>query len=87
MANAIVGQMLSDGVVKGGSSLKLRYGDANTRFTTDLDTAYRQEIDNFISTLEGRLRDGWSDFSGRIIKRSQARPEGVPIEYVSNLSM
>lgn len=33
MANAIVGQMLPEGVVKGGSALKLRFGDAATRCT------------------------------------------------------
>lgn len=37
VANAIVGQMLSDGVVRGGSSLKIRFGDAATRATIDLD--------------------------------------------------
>lgn len=39
MANAIVASMLPDGVVKGGSALKMRFGEENTRFTTDLDTA------------------------------------------------
>lgn len=38
MANAIVGQMLKGGVVKGGSGLKLRYGTSITRATMDLDT-------------------------------------------------
>ena len=39
VANAVVAQMLPDGVVKGGSALKMRFGNAATRFTTDLDTA------------------------------------------------
>lgn len=39
MANAIVGQMLPSGAVKGGSSLKMRFGDSVTRFTRDLDAA------------------------------------------------
>lgn len=39
MASAIVASMLPDGVVKGGSALKMRFGDEATRFTTDLDTA------------------------------------------------
>lgn len=30
MANAIVGQMLPNGAVKGGSALTLRFGDAKT---------------------------------------------------------
>lgn len=39
IANAIVGQMLPSGVVKGGSALKMRFGDAATRFTRDFDAA------------------------------------------------
>lgn len=38
-ANAIMASMLPDGVVKGDSALKMRFGEENTRFTTDLDTA------------------------------------------------
>ena len=37
MGNTIVAQMLPDGVVKGGGSLKLRFGDRATRYTRDLD--------------------------------------------------
>lgn len=44
MANVIVGQLLPCGVVKGGSALKLRYGYANTRFTTDLDAARDEDL-------------------------------------------
>ena len=33
MANAIVAQILPDGVVKGGSAIKMRYGDAATSST------------------------------------------------------
>ncbi len=39
MANALVASMLPDGVIKGGSALKMRFGEEATRFTTDLDTA------------------------------------------------
>ena len=39
MANAIVASMLPDGVVKGGSALKMRFGEESTRLPTDLDTA------------------------------------------------
>ncbi len=38
MALVVVGQMLPEGVVKGGSAMALRYG-SNTRFTLDLDAA------------------------------------------------
>lgn len=33
IANVIVGQLLPDGVVKGGSSLMFRYGGECTRYT------------------------------------------------------
>ncbi len=39
LANVIVGQMLPDGVIKGGSSLMFRYGSKFTRYTRDVDTA------------------------------------------------
>lgn len=39
MANAIVAQMIGDGVVKGGTGLKFRYGERMSRVTLDLDTA------------------------------------------------
>ena len=40
MANAIVGQFLGSGTgVKGGSSLRFRYGSAQSRYTTDGATA------------------------------------------------
>lgn len=39
MGNTIVAQLLPDGVVKGGGSLKLRFGDKATRYTRDLDAA------------------------------------------------
>ena len=37
MANVIVGQFLDGAVMRGGGALKLRYGNAVTRFTMDFD--------------------------------------------------
>ena len=37
MANAIVAQMIGNGVVKGGSGLKFRYGEKATRVTAIID--------------------------------------------------
>ena len=39
VSNAMVGSMLPSGVVKGGTSIKLRFGSLATRYTTDLDAA------------------------------------------------
>lgn len=82
VANAIVGQMLPEGVVKGGSALKLRFGDAGTRFTTDLDVARRNDLDSFVGELDERLAQGWHGFTGKLVKRRPAQPEGVPPRYV-----
>ncbi len=82
MANAIVGGLLPQGVIKGGTALKLRFGNSATRFTTDLDTAWATGLDEFLEVFEGRLLDGWEGFTGHIIVRKPAHPEGVPARYV-----
>ena len=82
MANAIVGQLLPEGVVKGGSALKLRFGNAATRFTTDLDAARVHDIEVFIENLENRLSEGWCGFTGHVVPRSPAHPRDVPEQYV-----
>ena len=53
MANVVVGQFLPEGVVKGGSSIRLRYGKAATRFTVKptLDEAVRW-ANGFISEID-----------------------------------
>lgn len=82
IANAILAHLLPSGVIKGGSSLKLRYGDKATRFTTDLDTARTIEIEQFITDLSASLEEGWNNFTGRVIKERKAHPKDVPIQYV-----
>ncbi len=44
MANIVVGQLLPGGAVKGGSAIKLRFGEGVTRFTTDLDVAWANDL-------------------------------------------
>lgn len=82
MANAIVGSMLPDGVIKGGSAIKMRFGDAETRFTIDLDAATPTAPEEYAMRLNDALAQGWEGFSGRVVPRSPAMPEGVPEEYV-----
>ncbi|MCL2806946.1 MAG: nucleotidyl transferase AbiEii/AbiGii toxin family protein [Coriobacteriia bacterium] len=82
IANTVIGQLLPDGVVKGGSSLKLRYGDKETRYTTDLDAARAEELDAYIRKLDDALREGWNGFTGRVVSRQPARPKNVPGEYI-----
>ena len=75
-------RVLPDGVVKGGSSIKMRYGDAATRFTTDLDMATAMDADLNMERLNDRLRQGWEGFTGRVVRKDPASPKDVPEEYV-----
>lgn len=82
MANAIVGQMLPSGAVKGGSALKMRFGDSATRFTRDLDTARGEDLESFVIKLQYALTSGWEGFTGVLVRKPPATPKGVPAEYV-----
>lgn len=82
LSNAIVAQMIGAGVVKGGSSLKLRYGDKATRVTKDLDTAWSRDLDSFLKEIREELKLGWNGFSGEVVVLKQASPKGIPFEYV-----
>lgn len=82
LANVIVAQMIGEGVVKGGTGLKFRYGDEATRVTLDLDTAYKTDLDSFIKGLKFRLAQGWNGFTGEIWVRPTAAPKGIPFDYV-----
>lgn len=83
MAGVILGQMLPAGtVVKGGTSLRLRFGPGKSRVTMDFDTARSMELDEYIKFLRERLAEGWADFTGEVLIRKQGSPKGVPFEYV-----
>jgi hypothetical protein len=82
IANTIVGQMLPSGVVKGGSSLKFRWGDTQTRFTTDLDTIRGSELEAFQENMSSTLARGWHGFTGRLVPKQPAKPLNVPTEYI-----
>lgn len=82
MANALVGQLLPDGAIKGGSSLKLRFGNAVTRFSKDLDAARLSDIEEYADALERSLMEGWQGFTGKIVRGHRATPKDVPRAYV-----
>lgn len=82
MANVLVGQFLPDGVVKGGSSLKLRYGNRATRVTTDFDAAAKHDRKVFIEALQKNLASGWEGFTFHVVKEKPAQPKRVPSAYV-----
>ena len=82
IGNVIVAQLLPAGVVKGGSALKLRFGNVATRYTKDLDAARALGLEAYISELEERLRRGWGGFTGRVIKGRPAKVKDVDPQYV-----
>lgn len=82
MASAIVAQMIPNGVLKGGSALKVRYGNARTRFTTDLDAATATDPEEYAAALSKALEAGWEGFTGTVVPREPAHPKDVPTEYV-----
>ena len=82
IADVVIGQMLPDCVIKGGCSLKLRYGERQSRFTMDFDTASTMDVDSFIRVMRERLAEGWSDFTGTLDIDRPASPKGIPAEYV-----
>ena len=82
VANTIVAQLMPDCVIKGGSSLKFRYGDIATRVTKDMDAAQGADLDAFISSLDEALHSGWNGFTGRVVRREPAAPPDVPPAYV-----
>lgn len=84
VANTVVGQMLPAGVVKGGTAMKLRVGEAASRFTPDLDAARAAAIalDDYLDELADLLAAGWSGFTGSVEALEPPQPAGVPAEYV-----
>ena len=82
MANVVVGQFLRDGVLRGGTSMKLRYGANTTRFTMDFDVARKTALEAFMSNFAERLKAGWGEFDGFVVKAGEKHPRGVPAEYV-----
>ena len=82
VANTVIGQFLPEGVVKGGSALRIRYGLKDTRVTVDFDTAFRNGLDSFIMSVADGLRRGWSGFTGDVVRREPASPAGIPARYV-----
>lgn len=84
VANTVIGQMLPPGVVKGGTAMKLRVGEAGSRFTPDLDVARSAllTLDDYLDDLAERLAKGWSGFTGTLEQLEPAQPDGVPDDYV-----
>ncbi|MBI4940273.1 MAG: nucleotidyl transferase AbiEii/AbiGii toxin family protein [Actinobacteria bacterium] len=83
VATVAVGQLLPPAAVKGGTAMKLRMGVDGSRFSTDLDVARRDGLEEFLAAFDRALRSGWGRFTGEIRpSRSVSRPTGVPADYI-----
>ncbi len=76
LANTILGQLMSGGAVKGGTAMKLLLGQANSRFTPDLEAARVGTLPVFLDAFERSLTVGWGGFTGCTSSRgsSTGRP-------------
>ena len=70
--------------MKGGTAMKLRVGEAGSRFTPDLDASRSHAIslDDYLDQLAERLAAGWHGFTGAITLGRVPQPEGVPDDYI-----
>lgn len=82
IANVIVGQFIPGAVAKGGSALKLRFGDIATRVTTDFDIAFKDSLDSVITPLKEGLSKGWNGFDGTVVAQKPMHPQGIDESYV-----
>lgn len=83
IATVAVGQLLPPSAVKGGTAMKLRRGVDGSRFSTDLDVARRDSLEDFLHNYARALRSGWAGFTGEIRpSRHISRPTGVPSDYI-----
>jgi hypothetical protein len=84
VASTVVGQMLPDGVVKGGTAMKIRVGEAGSRYTPDFDASRSPNVtvDDYVEQLRDRLQRGWSGFTGTVRVLEPRQVEDVPPDYV-----
>lgn len=84
MANIIVAQMLPRSALRGGTSLKIRFGDASTRGSRDLDVARSIDREKFLKEFRDNLSLGWNGFTGELLESKKiSRPLNIPGEYVT----
>lgn len=84
ICNTVISQMVPEGVVKGGTAMKLRIGESGSRFTPDFDASRRAglSLEDYQVLLEKNLERGWGGFTGRLVEREPSEPPGIPTDYV-----
>ena len=65
MANVIVGQFMDGAVMRGGGSLKLRYGLSTTRYTMDFDATRSVSEEVFVERFSEHFQKDGQDFRAR----------------------
>lgn len=84
MANVIVAQMLPQSALRGGTSLKIRFGDASTRASKDLDVARSMDRELFLAEFRDNLSLGWNGFTGELLESKKiSRPINIPHGYIT----
>lgn len=84
MANIIVAQMLPTSALRGGTSLKIRFGDTSTRGSRDLDIARSMDRDRFLTEFQDNLSVGWHGITGVLVEsKKKSRPLGIPSDYIT----
>ena len=76
VANTVVGQLLPEGAIKGGTAMKLRLGHAETRFTPDLDFARHATMEQFLKDLRASLTRGMERVHGTAHRGSPGKAKG-----------
>lgn len=71
-------------MVKGGTGIKLRVGEALSRFTPNFDLARptASDVGQYIEVLQEGLADGWGAFTATFQEVHGVQPEGVSEPYV-----
>lgn len=84
VANVVIGQMIPESAVRGGAAMKIRLGEAASRYTTDLDVARARtvSVDGYVNDFRELLGSGWGGFTGTVERQPSASPVGVPDEYI-----
>jgi predicted nucleotidyltransferase component of viral defense system len=84
IANIIAAQMLPVSALRGGTSLKIKFGDSSTRASSDLDVALAGDREIFIDQYKENLASGWNGFSGVLTpSKKKSKPKGVPQNYIT----
>jgi hypothetical protein len=84
VADTAICQLLPPGVVKGGAAMEIRFGEAETRATRDLDAARAADLtlERYLDVLDERLAEGWAGFAGTVREIGGPSPREVPPDYV-----